>query len=503
MLNFNIAMKIPQKKQITNIFTICSLTIFGGLMSSCANEKYVAKPLDPQVVNAKIFNKDISNAEFKAYLIQQGYSATDLPLQFWGLNELTRAALYFNPKLDVAKAQLALANTAIDTANQRQNLALGGSLARSDQANEDISPWAYGLSVDIPIETANKRVIRVENAQHLRDAAELDLAEIAWQLRNQIAKDLITYHENIALQQQLSRELTAHSDIVKMLEKRLALGLIDSTTLNNAKLIQQKTQIMVDALPTQLIEIRAALAADTGLSIEKLNTMPINPMDVDAVLAQQSKLIGQSDLNQQNSKEQSQFKKLQQNALLNRLDIRRSLAKYAAAEAKIKLEVAKQTPDITLTPGYIFEFGDRIWSLGFSSLLNLLNKNQTLIAEATQLREVEGAQFEVLQTKIISDLNLAYAQLTTALQNIQQTQSQIEIQAHQQRQIQKQLDAGLTDRLTVTQQSLAYLLAEQQLLNLKFNCLKTLAAIEDLMQRPIYDEPTIAIVNAKTGHKNE
>ncbi|MES2579396.1 MAG: TolC family protein [Pseudomonadota bacterium] len=502
-------MKSPQKKQAANTaLTICGLIIFCGLISSCAKEKYVAKPLDPQVVNAKISNKDISNAEFNAYLIKQGYSASDLPFQFWGLNELTLAALYFNPKLDVAKAQLALANTAIDTANQRQNPTLGGSLARSDRANGDISPWAYGLSVDIPIETANKRAIRVENAQHLRDAAELDVAEIAWQLRSQIAKDLIAYHENIALQQQLNRELAAHSDIVKMLEKRLALGFIDSATLSNAKLIQQKTQIVANALPTQLIEIRAALAADTGLSIEKLNAMPIKPMNVDEVLTQQSKLFSQENLNQQNLNEpslngQSQFKTLQQNALLNRLDIRRSLAKYAAAEAKIKLEVAKQTSDITLTPGYIFEFGDRIWSLGFSSLLNLLNKNQTLIAEATQLREVEGAQFEVLQTKIISDLNLAYAQLTTALQNVQQTQSQIENQAYQQRQIQKQLDAGLADRLTVTQQSLSYLLAEQQLLNLKFNCLKTLIAIEDLMQRPIYDEPTNAIVNIKTGQKNE
>ncbi|WP_020184112.1 MULTISPECIES: TolC family protein [Methylotenera] len=492
-------MKIPQKKQAANIaLTICSLSIFCGLISSCAKEKYVAKPLDPQVVNAKISNKNPANAAFNAYLIQQGYAQTDLPLQLWGLNELTSAALYFNPKLDVAKAQLALANAAIDTAHQRQNPTLNGSLARSNRANGDIDPWSYGLNVDIPIETANKRAIRVEEAQHLRDAAELDVAEIAWQLRSQIAKDLMTYHENIALQQELSHQLKVHTDIVNMLEKRLALGLIDSSTLNDAKLIQQRTQIVANALPTQLIEIRAALAADTGLSLDQLNTMAIKPIDVDVILTQQSDQLNQQDLNGQKP-----FKTFQQYALLNRLDIRRSLAKYAAAEAKIKLEVAKQTPDINLTPGFLFEFGDSIWSLGFSNLLNLLNRNQTLIAEATQLREIEGAQFEVLQTNIISDLNLAYAQLTTALQNIQQTQSQLENQANQQRKLQKQLDAGLTDRLAVTQQSLNYLLAEQQLLTLKFNGLKAMIAIEDLMQRPIDDTQKNAIVNAKIGLKNE
>lgn len=492
-------MKISQKKHADNIaLAICSLSIFCGLMSGCAKEKYVAKPLNPQIVNAKISNKDISNAEFNAYLIKQGFSAADLPFQAWGLNELTRAALYFNPKLDVAKAQLSLANIAIETANQRHNPTLGGSLARSDRANGDISPWAYGLNVDIPIETAGKRAIRVENAQYLRDAAELDVAEISWQLRSQIAKDLIAYHQNIAMQEQLTLELSAHDDIVNMYEKRLAVGLVDSATLNNAKLLQQKTQAVANALPNQLIEIRAALAADIGFSLEKLDKLAIKPIDADMVLANQSNLLSQQDLNGQN-----QFKVLQQNALLNRLDIRRSLAKYAAAEAKIKLEIAKQTSDINLTPGYIFEFGDRIWSLGFSSLLNLLNKNQTLIAEATQLREIEGAQFEVLQTKIISDLSLAYAQLTTALQNIQQTQSQLESQSLQQKKIQRQLDAGLTDRMTVTQQSLHYLLAKQQLINIKFNGLNALITIEDLMQRPIYDEPTYAADIAKTGQKNE
>lgn len=484
-------MKIQGKKLAANIvlsiggLTIfCGLTVFSGLMSGCAKEKYVAKPLDAQAVSNKISNKNPADSAFKAYLTKQGYPAYDLPFQAWGLNELTSAALYFNPKLDVVQAQLALAEASVDTVNLRQNPTLGGSLARSDRANGDINPWSYGLTVDIPIVTANKRAIKVEEAQYLRDAAELDIAEIAWQLRSQIAKDLMAYHENIAQQDYLARELKTHADIVKMLEKRLALGLIDSTTLNNAKLLQQKSQVSANVYSKQLVEIRAALAADIGLSLDKLDAMPIKPINVDVALEQRSNLLYQQGL-----KGENQFKLLQENALLNRLDIRRSLAKYAAAEAKIKLEIAKQTPDINLTPGYIFEFGDRIWSLGFSSLLHLLNKNQTLIAEATQLREVEGAQFEVLQTKIISDMNLAYAQLTTALQNIQQTQLQLENQADQQRQLQKQLDAGLTDRLAVTQQALQNLLAEQQLLTLKFNGLKALIAVEDLMQRPIYDEP--------------
>ena len=53
---------------------------------------------------------------------------------------------------------------------------------------------------------------------------------------------------------------------------------------------------------------------------------------------------------------------LQTTALLNRLDIRIALEKYAAAESKLKLELAKQYPDLVISPGYAFEFGDNIWS---------------------------------------------------------------------------------------------------------------------------------------------
>jgi cobalt-zinc-cadmium efflux system outer membrane protein len=241
--------------------------------------------------------------------------------------------------------------------------------------------------------------------------------------------------------------------------------------------LRQKTEITANTLSTQLNAIRATLAADIGISVEQLNAISIKPLEIDSVLQQESALLNTPE----------QLKTLQQNALLNRLDIRRSLAKYAAAEARIKLEVAKQTPDIVLTPGYIFEFGDRIWSLGFSSLLNLLNKNQTLIAEATRLREIEGAQFEALQSSIIGNLNLAYAHYQSSLQQISQTQSQLALETQHQQTLQKQLESGLVDRLFVTQNALLLLLTEQQLIRLKFNSLKAAIAIEDVMQRPILD----------------
>ena len=445
------------------------------LTAGCANEKYQAKALDSSLISAKLLNKDVTSPDFKAYLIKQGYVEKDLPFATWGLNELTLCALYHHTKLDVAKAQLALANGAVNNANQKQNLALVDRTAHSNQANDDKSPWALGLEVEIPIETGNKRAIKVEEAQHLAEAARFDVAEAAWQLRSQIAKDLLRYHENIALQKQLSHEVKKQDELIKILEKRVQMGAFSSTELSLAKLVYQKTLFTLNSEQSRLAEILAMLASDAGLSSEKFNPIILKPLDLDVTLAQPAKLTNTP-------------KDLQEKALLNRLDIRRSLEKYAAAEARIRLEVAKQIPDISFNPGFAFEFGDSIWSLGFSALLNLLNTNQALIAEATQLREIEGAQFEALQAKVIGDLSQNLAIYRASLQNINQIKTQQATQMHYSQALQKQFDAGLIDRLALTQNSLNTALLEQQLLNAQFNNLNAALAIEDTMQHPLFDD---------------
>ncbi len=464
-----------------------SLSLFAA---GCAIEPYQAKPLDLAQTSTKLLNKDAASDDFKAYLIKQGYAEKDLPFATWSLNELTLCALYHHSKLDVAKAQLALANAAIDTVGQKQNLTLNGNIAHSNQANDDKRPWAYGLNVEIPIETGNKRAIRIEEAQHLAEAARIDVADAAWQLRSQITKDLLRHHENIALQKQLSNEVKTQETLVKILEKRVQLGALSNTELGAAKLLQQKTLFAFNSEQEKSTEIRAALAADVGLTVEKFNQLTLKPFDLAATLARQTESL-----------KAPSSQNLQEKALLNRLDIRRSLAKYAAAESKIKLEVAKQTPDISLSPGIAFEFGDSIWSLGFSTLLNLLNKNnslnQLLIAEATALREVEGAQFEALQAKIIGDLSQSSAAYQASLQNIQQLQLQQSAQIQYSQRLQKQLDAGLIDRLALTQNALNTSLLEQQLLNAQFNNLNAALTIEDMMQHPLFDEFTMPQITPK------
>ncbi len=444
------------------------------LLAGCATHEEAVKPLDRQAT--ALLSKDPSSVAFQNYLIKQGYSKNDLPIAAWGLDELTLCALFFHTKLDVAKEQLTLANLAVETAGIKSKPTINAEIAHSNLKNDDIKPWAYGLSIDILIATNNKRAIKVEKAEQHAEAARMAVAETAWQLRHQIANDLIEYHQLQAEIALLDEELSMQTAISAMIEKRVNAGVASKTELSTIHLLTLKTEHALNEKRAEFELIKAQLAADVGLSPEMFTAINIKPLALDSILAVQAKTLNTPTASKQ----------LQTDALLNRIDIRRSLAEYAAAEAEIKLQLANQMPDITLSPGILFDFGDTIWSLGFSSLLNSLHQNTALIEQAKQLRAVQGKQFEHLQATTIAALHQAHVRYQGDKQTLQQAQEQESKQLTHTRKMQKQFDAGLIGQLALKQFALNSILAERQVLASKFKLLQSANNIENLMQKPLY-----------------
>jgi outer membrane protein TolC len=176
---------------------------------------------------------------------------------------------------------------------------------------------------------------------------------------------------------------------------------------------------------------------------------------------------------------------LQAEAAFNRLDLRIALERYAAAEAKLKLEIAKQYPNVTISPGYAYEYGDKVWSLGLSGLLSILNKNKVAISEATSLREVEAAQFEALQSKIMSEASVAYAQLIQAQQFLENQKFILKQQQHRTQQMNKRLAAGEIDRLELTFAKLELNAAEKNLALAHYQLKMAEATLENTLQKPL------------------
>ncbi|MEO6118176.1 MAG: TolC family protein [Methylotenera sp.] len=447
------------------ILVACLAAIFSG----CNFLQYNAKPIDPIANAVKFEAKNPASDAFNQYLMRNGYTANQLPLKTWGVDELTYSALFFHPNLDVARAQWRVAESAELSAAGRPIPNLNANVAHSNQANEDIKPFAFGLSIDIPLETANKREIRIENARHLSQAAKLEIAQTAWQLRNQVAQSFNEYQFNQQQIKLLTDEQARRQEIVAIYQKRVSLGAASNVELSTVKLQLQTTTLELNTANQNRLVLQSKLASNLGLPLVRVTEM--NLINDNVNHPAQPKQVTTSDL--------------QTIALLNRLDIRIALERYAAVEAKLKLEIAKQYPDLVISPGYAYEFGDRVWSLGLSGLLTLLNKNKLAIAEATQLREVEAAQFNALQEKVISEANIGNAQLLQANSALENQQQLLMAQQNNTQRMLSRFSAGEIDRLELTYAKLENNIAEKNLALAYFQYKTTLNQLENTLQKPL------------------
>jgi outer membrane protein TolC len=179
---------------------------------------------------------------------------------------------------------------------------------------------------------------------------------------------------------------------------------------------------------------------------------------------------------------------MQSAGLVNRLDIRRSLADYAVAEAGLRLEVAKQYPDLHLDPGYEFDQGEHKFSIGPSVTIPLFDRNQGPIAEAKARRDEAAASFLALQAdaieameKAVTDYHYALAEWREADQAAGALQRRIE------KAMEAQVQLGETDRLTLLYTQLQSYAAMQARLESLRKVQEAIGALEDAIQHPLFD----------------
>lgn len=256
-----------------------------------------------------------------------------------------------------------------------------------------------------------------------------------------------------------------------MLEHRLQAGMVSDIDLANARLQLQKTQHQLEAERGRLPELLGQLAEAVGL--------PVKAFDA-SILTPETPLL---------TLEQLPPRDVQRAALLNRLELRSALARYGAAEAKLRLEIAKQYPDIVLSPGYMFDQGDNIWSLGFSLLMPLLNRNTGPIAEAAAQRELEVRQFEAQQAAILAEQEQALSRYRAALDEKAKAEKMLSAQQQRIAQTTRLFDAGFSDRLELTLARLEGVTAEQGLHAAIMRARRALASLEDAVQQPLDGTP--------------
>jgi len=445
-----------------------------GFLTSCSFQTYSAKPIQIEKISKVIEEKSISDPSFIQFLASQE-APPIIPIERWDLQSLVYCAHYFHPDLNIAREQSKLAQTEASMIKQKPIPTINGNFGRSDRANNDINPFSYVFSIDIPITTHQKQNIRIEEFDHLSTIAKLNIAKTAWQLRHHVALSFIELHNQALQLATLNKEVALNEKVVNLLKKRVEYGEASNLELSIARRDYRSSQAALNTATKNRAILLASMAQQLGLPMHELETLQFN---FDSLISPSS-LISISSHNDQHIRE---------TALLNRLDIRIALEEYAIAENKLKLEIAKQYPDMVISPGYGFDFGDSIWTLGFSGLMTFIEKNKAGISFAKQFREVEVAKFERLQTNIISEVNQANLQYEMALQQLSAQQGLFNDEKQRFARITSQFQAGQIDRLTLTLANLALLMVEKQLLTATNEANLAKCNLENSLQKPLVEQ---------------
>jgi hypothetical protein len=179
---------------------------------------------------------------------------------------------------------------------------------------------------------------------------------------------------------------------------------------------------------------------------------------------------------------------VQRSALLNRLDVRAKLYEYAAADAAVKLEIARQYPSVTLSPGYIWDQGDNIWSLVATVLVPAAG-NKPAIQAALARRDAAAHEFLAMQGKVISEADAAQARYLKTMESAVALQQMVDLQSVRGKEAKKQFDAGRADRVELALAMLETWAVERRALATRLETQRALGALEDALQMPLEGAP--------------
>jgi outer membrane protein, heavy metal efflux system len=391
------------------------------------------------------------------------------PLQAWDFDTLSLVAIYYHPSLDVARAQWAVAQAGIKTAGQRPNPAVNLAPQYVSNSPSGESPWVAALTFDGLIETAGKRGYRVDQAKQLSEAARLNLAAQAWQVRSRLRTGLLDYavarHRVVLLQ----NAQDAQQQMLKLLEERLAAGDIAATDLTIQRVALIRTQADLADARRQVVDDRVVVAQALGLPLQALEGRELR-FDL-ALPAEAGRDLESAETRRQ--------------ALYRRADILAALADYAASQSALQLEIAKQYPDIRLGPGYEYDQGLHKWGLAVGTdFLPVFNRNQGPIAEAQAKRSEAAARFLALQAQVSGEIDRAIAARAASRDQLRQIDALLEAQWKHTQSVEAMVKAGAADQLELRTAQFEVAATELTRLDALVKVQQAFGQLEDAMQVP-------------------
>jgi cobalt-zinc-cadmium efflux system outer membrane protein len=439
-----------------------------GALGGCVG--YQPQPLSPESAAVGLAARSLHDEGLRQFMAQNlGHEPAVWPLPQWDLAALTLAAWYYHPDMAAARALLAAAQAGKKAAGER--LEPGVSFTPQYTSNPDgLSPWTLGFALDLPWETAGKRAKRVAAAEAGEKSADYQLAATAWSVRSRLRTALLSFWSAQETAGWFDRRLADEAAFFALLQQRLTAGEIAAVELASARVTLEQSRLMAQEGHRQQQLARVGLAQAIGVSENALADVSFDFRGL--IEAPSPAGLPPAD-------------ELQKLALQMRPDILVALADYDAAEANLRLEIARQYPDFHFGPGYTWDQGAKRWALGVGFTLPVFNRNRAAIAKAEADRAAARARFEAVQGRVLGELEGARVNFQAGGESLRAAD---ELERQQQAQFaaaKARFASGEIGRLEFLQASVQYEEAVVARVSSLVQAQAAFAALQDAVQRPL------------------
>jgi len=408
-------------------------------------------------------------ARFSAKPIDAERSATSLSerrlaAKTWTLRNLVDEAMRSHPEIALARAQYLTAKAAIRTAGESPN----PTILLAPQMVTPIH-WiegTYGVDFDWTVETAGKRPRRVDVAHEQARAAACRVVDATWKVRSSVRKALLDLFAAQRRAGLLTDAIAKQEELLRAMDARVRAGAMSRMEMSVPRVLSVQLRIQAADAAKAMALARVSLAEALGMGVSGLQGARFSFGAFETVPGTHAAP--------------------RRMALTHRADVLAALAEYAAAEGALRLEIAKQYPDVHLSPSYTLDGGLNKWGLGIGLTLPILNQNKGAIGEAEAKRREAAAKFDVVQAKVIADCDRATASAEAARVKLATAGDLLAEQARQIDSEQRLVAAGAGDSLAVFNAQVERATTSITRLDALVELHVAVGALEDATQTPLF-----------------
>jgi outer membrane protein, heavy metal efflux system len=448
---------------------------------------YTPRPLPPERVVTDFADRRLDDPRLRAALdAKLPARAANWPRSSWDRADLVAAMLYFNDAVAEGRATLGVVTAGRRTARQHPNPTIailteyaneGSQLTEYASQHGGAPLWLLGLTPDIPLDVGTRRAARIAVADLTAQEALYDFMEVVWKERAALRRallDVLVTEREVALLEQVGGDRQAQ---LEMARRRLETGEASHGDLDRLVADALADQQRLHDARRRLNAARSALAETLGVPVAGLDSVSLSWDGLEEP-HEPAGPMGQLD--------SQGLRRWREEALLSRADVHSAVVAYSIAEESLRLEVAKQYPQVHIGPAYTWDHGVHRLQFNLSLELPVFNQNQGPIGEAEARRELAGAHLESTVAIAYQQIDEAIRQWHLALQRVEDARGPVHDAAQRiYAETERGFEAGSNDRTELVSSRVARNLTELQILDAVRTAQEALATLEDALRRPL------------------